>query len=284
MLLPKVPWTTKLGDRAEAEIEARLNHFSDPRKLMSHIAVDFYCELLKDRTAFYVQAKGTRSFRKTWSRSLPKSTVAHWLLSLKHPVMLVVYDDKAGICYWKSIESSRYEFLPRVLSDSKKIPITLDRSKVLANKPNANDAFIAQIKADEGSIMLWLGYPQFEGKGYVKKGPRIPRSRYELANAEGNLMATSYSLARYYKDRSHDWPKARDLAEFLTKFDRSHYNQFVMLAQIQEVQGDRQAALLNWKEALNICERDKTWPKKSMDRLREAIKKEIERVEASLRT
>jgi hypothetical protein len=81
---------------------------------------------------------------------------------------------------------------------------------------------------------------------------------------------------------SHDWPKARDSSEFLTKFDKSHYNQFAMLAQIQELQGDRPAALLNWKEALNICERDKTSPREWIEGLKKAIKREIERIESSL--
>jgi hypothetical protein len=54
----------------------------------------------------------------------------------------------------------------------------------------------------------------------------------------------------------------------------------VWLAQIKEVQGDRPAALLSWKEALSICERDKTWSNESMELLKEAIRKEIARIES----
>jgi hypothetical protein len=66
-----------------------------------------------------------------------------------------------------SIESHRYDFLPQLGSSSlgTTIHITLDRSNVLVEKANANDAFVNQIKADQGSIMLWMGHPQLKGEG-----------------------------------------------------------------------------------------------------------------------
>ena len=279
--MPKVPWTTKLAARAEDQIRARLNHFSDVTKLTPDLAVDFYCELLENRAPFYVQAKGTRRFKGTWSQGIKTSTVRYWLTH-PSPVMLIVYDEKADTCYWMSIQSRLYELLPQLRSDSKTIRITLDRSRVLAQGPNANGAFIAQIKEDQARIMLLMGYPQAKGEGYLRQIPDAPAYKFVLARVEENLRMTLYSLAMYYMHVSHDWPKARDSSEFLTKFDKSHYNQFAMLAQIQELQGDRPAALLNWKEALNICERDKTSPREWIEGLKKAIKREIERIESSL--
>jgi hypothetical protein len=55
-----------------------------------------------------------------------------------------------------------------------------------------------------------------------------------------------------------------------------------MLAQIEEVLGHREAAFLYWKEALDICERDKKWERKSMNKIKEAIKREIRRIEPLL--
>jgi len=282
--LPKVPWTTKLAGVGEAQISARLQYFSNVTNYNLDLGIDFYCELLENgapSTPFYVQAKGTQHFDETWSQSIAKSTVGYWL-NQPHPVMLIVYDEKARTCYWMSIESHRYEFLSQMKSTSGTIHITLDRSKVLADGANTNDSFIAQIKADGESIMLWRGYPQFKGEGYVKEIPDAPRSESELTRVEETLRKTSYSLVRYYTGSSYDWSRASDLCELLTKFDKSHYNHFVWLAQIKQVQGDRQVALLNFEEALEICERDKTWPKESMDITKEAIKRQIERIKASL--
>jgi hypothetical protein len=199
--------------------------------------------------------------------------------------MLVVYDENAKVCYWMSIESHRYDFLPQLGSSSlgKTISITLDRSKVLAEKTNANDAFVDQIKADQDSIMLWMGHPQPRGEGYLKQLPPAPRSPHELRKVQENLRMILYSLVKHYMD-SYEWKTARHLCEFLTEFDRSHYNQFVMLAHIEEVLGDREIAFLRWKEALEICERDKKWERKSMNKIKEAIKGEIRRLEPLLQT
>jgi hypothetical protein len=282
--MPKLQWTTRLGHIGEDRVSAVLSYSCLVNKHYREVGIDFHCELLENGSpsgrVFYVQAKGSQHFDETWSQSIPKSTVAYWL-SQTAPVMLVVYDENAKVCYWMSIESHRYDFLPKLSSSSGTIHIMLDRSKTLTEETNANDAFIDQIKADQGSIMLWMGHPQPKGEGYIKELPPAPRSQQELARVEDNLRMNLYSLVRYCMG-SYEWARARDLCEFVTKFDRSHYNQFVMLGQIQEVLGDRRAALLSWKEALGICERDKKWERESMDRIKEAIKREIGRIEASL--
>jgi hypothetical protein len=281
--MPKVPWTTKLGDIGEAEIKARLSYFCNVTKLENDVGIDFYCELLEQGTPsspFYVQAKGTQHFDASWGQGVPKSTIGYWL-SQSHPVMLIVFDENTQTCYWMSIERQRYKLLPQMSSSSQTLRISLDRSQVLERGAESNEAFITQIRAGQGSIMLWTGYPQLKGQDYVKELPDAPRSATELARVKENIRIASYSLVRYYTGSSFEWAKAGELCEFLAKFDKSHYNHFVWLAQIKEVQGDRPAALLNWKEALSICERDKTWPKESMDSLKEAIKKEIERIESS---
>jgi hypothetical protein len=281
--MPKVPWTTKLGDIGEAEIKARLSYFCNVTKLENDVGIDFYCELLEQGTPsspFYVQAKGTQHFDESWAQSVPKSTIGYWL-NQSHPVMLIVYDENARTCYWMSIERQRQNLLPQMSSSSQTMRISLDRSQVLERRAEPNEAFISQIKADQGSIMLWMGYPRLKGQEYVKELPDAPRSPIELARVKENIRMASYSLVRYYTGSSFEWDKAGELCEFLTKFDMSHYNHFVWLAQIKEVQADRPAALLNWKEALSICERDKTWPKESMEPLKEAIRKEIRRIESS---
>jgi hypothetical protein len=282
--LPKVPWTTALSHVAEGLISARLSYIANVNKLHSDLGIDFHCEMLRDNTpsglVFYVQAKGTQNFDETWSQSIPKSTVRYWL-SQTHPVVLVVLDEPTETCYWLSIEAHRHDFLRQFNSASETIPVTVDRSQTLAKGVNGNAALVAQLKADQRSVMLWMGYPMSEGEGYIRNLPAPPRSRYELAKAEENLIETLRALVRYYMNYP-DWSRAHDLAESLTKIDKSHYNQFVWLAQIQEMQGDKSAALLNWKEALSICERDKASPREWIEELKRAIRTEIERLEASI--
>jgi hypothetical protein len=277
--MPKDAWATKLGDIAEDRVSATLRYFCVVNKHHREFGIDFACERLESGAQplhFFVQAKGSRDFDKSWSRSIRKQTVQYWL-SQPHPVMLIVYDEKAKVSYWMSIESHRYQLLSQLGSTSQTIPITLDRSKVLIEE-DTNDEFLTQIKADQGSIMLWMGHPQPKGEGYLKQMPPPPRSPHELAKVEDNLRMIVYSLVRHYMD-SYEWKTARHLCTFLTEHDRSHYNQFVMLAHIEEVLGDRAVALFSWKEALDICERDKKWERKSMNRIKEAIKTEIRRLE-----
>jgi hypothetical protein len=284
--MPRVPWTTRLGHIGEDRISSVLSYSCLVNKHYRELGIDFHCELLENGSpsgqVFYVQAKGSQHFDETWSQSIPKSTVAYWL-SQTCPVMLVVYDENAKVCYWMSIESYRYNFLPQLGSSSlgTTIRITLDRSKVLAEKTNANDAFVNQIKADQGSIMLWMGHPQLKGEGYLRELPPAPRSSVELAKVEDNLRMSLYSLVKHYMG-SYQWRWAQHLCQFLTEVDRSHYNQFVMLAQIEEVLGHKEAAFLYFKEALEICQRDKKWERESMKKLKQAIKREIRRIEASL--
>lgn len=284
--MPKVRWTTRLGHIGEDRISAVLDYLCVVNKHHRDLGIDFHCELLEDDIpsgrVFYVQAKGSKHFDATWSGNVPKSTVRYWL-SQTCPVMLVVYDENAKMCYWMSIESHRYDFLPQLGSNSSRrtIHITLDRSKVLVEKTNANSVFVNQIKADQGSIMLWMGHPQPKGEGYLRELPPAPRSPHELAKVEENLRMSLYSLVKHYMN-SYQWKWARHLCQFLTEFDRSHYNQFVTLAQIEEVLGHREAAFLYWKEALDICERDKKWKGKSMRNIKQAIKREIRRIDASL--
>jgi lipopolysaccharide biosynthesis regulator YciM len=122
-----------------------------------------------------------------------------------------------------------------------------------------------------------MGYPKSQGEGYIRPVPAPPRSEYEVAKARENLIEALRALVMYYMN-CEDWSHAYDFAEALTKVDRSHFNQFVWLAQLQEIQGDESGALLNWKEAYNICERDKASPRDWIEALKATIRREIERL------
>jgi len=84
-----------------------------------------------------------------------------------------------------------------------------------------------------------------------------------------------YSLIQYYI-RVNDLEKAKLCCEFLAKFDQSHYNHFVWLARINKSLENKEAAIENYKKALEICDRDKKWPRDSMEKLKSAIQKEMQ--------
>ena len=276
--MPKVPWTVRLGDIGELEVKTRLVHFSIATKYDRDVGIDFYCELLtrgSPSTPFYVQAKGSQHFDKNWSRSIPKSSVLYWL-GQAHPVFLVVYDDKANSCYWMSIENRRYDFLSRMSSTAHTIRIQMDRSQVMER--GANNAFIRQIKADTRSIMLWRGYPQWRGEGYVRRLPKPPRSEIEASRIKENVRKNMYSLIQHQL-LVGDLDGAYYCCDYLVRVDKSHYNHFAWLGQINALRGNKEAAKESFDEALRICERDKVWPRKSMMRLKEAIRYEIRKLD-----
>ena len=48
MILPKYPWSQRLGKKGENEIENRLLNFSIPTKISKDIGIDFTCELVEN--------------------------------------------------------------------------------------------------------------------------------------------------------------------------------------------------------------------------------------------
>ncbi|MCJ7633653.1 DUF4365 domain-containing protein [Candidatus Bathyarchaeota archaeon] len=274
---PKVPWNTRLGRIGESEIEGRLDYFSNPVKYELDVGIDYYCELIeKDSPSrpFYVQAKGTEHFDDYWGQNIKKTTIMYWL-EQQHPVFLIAYDENDGLCYRMSIEDKRYELLSKMGTPSDTIYSTIDKSHILEKGRDTNYDFIKKIKEDSLSIELWKEHPQPSGESYVKTIPPRPRSQRELILAQENLRMNMYSLIQHYL-AINDLQNASLCCEFLSKFDRSHYNHFVWLARVSRLLGDEEKARTEYEEALRICERDKKWPTESMDKLKDSIRKEME--------
>ena len=273
----KVSWSTRLGAIGETEIKSRLSYFSNPVKFDLDVGIDFYCELLEDDSPsipFYVQAKGTEHFDNSWGQSIKKSTIMYWLEQL-FPVFLIVYDEDDKNCYWTSIEDKRYLLLDKMRTDKNTIYIKMYKLSILEKGRGKNDEFIRKIQEDLLSIELWRGRPQPKGKEYVKKMPGPPRSQIELLRNKANLRMNLSSLIQHYI-RVDDLENAFICCDFLTKFDKSHYNHFVWFARINKLLGKKEEARENYKEALEICEKDRKWPRESMDKLKAAIIKEME--------
>lgn len=274
----KVARSTRLAIAAEKEIESRLACFAKVTKEEVDVGIDFRCELLENDSPsipFFVQAKGTQHFDNKWGRSIKKSTVIYWL-EQPFPVYLIVYDQKSGNCYWGSIEDQRYSLLQKLSKKSDTIHIKLDRSHFLERGEGKNKGLVRKIKEDLASVELWRGRPLPKGEGYVKTIPDPPRSKIELVRIKENIRQSLYSLFLYYF-LQRDLENAYLLCEFLTKFDKSHYNHFVWFGQINKALGKKQEAERSFVEALKICERDKNWPRESMEPIVAFIRKEIER-------
>lgn len=274
---PKVPWTTRLGSIGESEVKTRLQYFSIPTKYELDVGIDFYCELLENdspSTPFYVQAKGTEHFDPSWGAGIEKSTIGYWL-ERPFPVFLIVYDENEDRCYWMPVEDQRQSILERLKTSSATIYIRMDRAHVLEKGREANLTFVNKVKDDLISVEMWRGHAQFKGEDYVKTIPDAPRFTIELLRIKENLRMNMYSLVRYYFDTG-DLDNAYNCCEFLVRFDRSHYNHFVWFAMVNQLLGRKGPAREYFGKALDICERDKTWPKESMDTLKGAIRKAVD--------
>ena len=275
----KVTWETRLGGIGEDIIKSRLRRFSMPSKYETDVGIDFYCELLEDDSPslpFYVQAKGTEHFDDNWGASIRKTTVIYWL-SRPSPVFLIVYDENADKCHWQSIEDLRYSLFEKLSkADSETIYLRIDKQNALEKGKDENKEFIKKIKEDQRLIEQFWGRPRFKGEGYVKTVPDPPRSNLEARLIKENIRGSLYSLLIHYLFQQRDLKNAYPLAEFLTRFDRSHYNHFVWFGQINKELGRKGEARKSFEEALKICERDKKWPKESMKQIKVQIREDIE--------
>jgi hypothetical protein len=280
----KVPWETRLGDVAEAEIKSRLCYFSILTKYERDVGIDFYCELLENDSPsipFYVQAKGTEHFDKNWGASIRKATIHYWL-NRPFPTFLIVYDENNGECYWMSIEEQRYNLFEKMSKDTiDSVYIKMDKSHILERGKEKNLDFKTKIMEGYYSIEQYHGRSPFQGSGYVKKVPQPPRSELELERTRENIRMYMYSLIIYYWTRK-DPNTAAFYCKFLTQFDGGHYNHFLWYGFISKELGDMKTAKENFEHALDICERDKNWPRESMDQIIGYIKKESIEVEKLL--
>jgi tetratricopeptide (TPR) repeat protein len=273
----KIPWERRLGRIGEDEISSRLRHFSLPNKYDEDVGIDFYCELLENDSPsipFYVQAKGTGHFDDNWGASIKRTTIVYWLNQL-HPVFLVVYDETVGNCYWMSVEDYRYDLIKKAFeTKGETIYLKMDKSHILEKGKSKNDEFIRKVEMDSNSIEQFRGHPLFIGEDYVKRIPSHPRSKIELLRTKESVRAGLYSLSLFYLLQK-DLKNAYLLCEFLTRFDRDHYNHFVWFGMINKALGRKQEAKASFEEALKICDRDKKWPRESMKKIGAQIEKEI---------
>lgn len=274
----KVTKEKRLGARAESVIKSKLEFFSTVNPFQTDLGIDFYCELIENGSPsipFFVQAKGTQHFDENWGQSIKKSTIMYWLQQM-FPVFLVVYDEDTGNCHWMSIEDRRRSLIKKYFqTKSETIYIKMDKLHTLEEGREKNAEFIRKIKDDLNSIRQFHGYPQPKGDGYVKEIPSPPRSRGELLRIKENVRQGMYSFIHYYS-LLNDLENIYLCCEFLTKFDKSHYNHFVWFGKINKALGNNEQAKRGFEEALRICERDKKWPRESMETIIAYIKKEIE--------
>lgn len=280
----KVPWRQRLGVIGESEIKKRLSYFSIPTKPELDVGIDFICELIEDDSPsskyFFVQAKGTEHFDDDWARSIKKSTVMYWLQQ-PFPIFLVVYDENSGNCYWMSIEDNRNSLIEKMRTDSETIYVKMDRSHMLKKGKNKNDELIRKIREDMASVNLIRGHPQFIGEGYVKRRPIVYLSKGAIVNIKGNIRISMLYLITHYL-LNNDIKNAYPLCEFLTIFDKSHYDHFVLFGSMNKILGKREEAKKSYEEAIKICKRDKRWDilKKpsdpSIEEIIASIKKEME--------
>jgi hypothetical protein len=278
----KIPWTQQLGEIGESTIKSYLAYFSNPMKPAFDIGIDFFCEMSEDGAPsgvfFLVQAKGTQHFDEKWGRSFDKDTIVSWL-SQQFPAYVIVYDEVNKNCYWISIEEHRKSLIERTKSDNKTVYLAIDRTRVL--KPGENDEFIKRIKEDSASVSFRLnlvqGAPLFIGEGYVKGIPIMYLSDVVVVNIRERVrMSLNYLIHNYLL--RNDLTNAYHSCRFLTDFDKSHYDHFVLFGNICKALGKAEEACVSYEKAIEICQRDKNW-----NRLKNLEDPSIEDIIASIR-
>jgi len=282
---PEVTWETRLGDVGESAIRKRLSYFSTVTKTERDVGIDFLCELVVDNrpwAKYNVQAKGTEHFDDQWGSSIKKSTVTYWLKQ-EDPVYLIVYDDKDGNSYWMSIEDYRYELFDRIMksdTQSDAIYIRMDKSQILEDGKEKNEHLRRKILSDKYSIQMFYGHPEMLGTGYVRTTPPPPRNVHELIMTKETIRKSLYSVIFHYLGKN-DVETAYLCCEFLTKFDKGHYNHFEWLGLLNLVLGKSIEAKNAFEEAIHIFEEDKNWPPEDKELQIKRLKNEIE---ASMKT
>lgn len=230
------------------------------------VGIDFWCELcengLLSATLFFVQAKGTQHFDDKWGRSFDRETIQFWL-SRPFPVYIIVYDDVSKECYWMSIEEQRNKIIERMSSkDAKTVYLTVDRTRILRLDQNAE--FVQRIKDDSQSMNfrfnLVRGTPDFSGEGYVREIRIAELPPILLTNIRERIRINMNYLIHNHLFR-RDIANAYTLCELLARFDRSHYDHFVLFGRICGLLGKKEEACSSYNEAIEICKRDKNWDK-----------------------
>lgn len=257
---PKVTLYQRRGASAENEIKERLSHFAIPMKPEIDVGIDFYCQLLEgdlpSSRFFGVQTKGTKHFNGYCYRRIKRSTINLWLQS-PFPVFLVVYDVNSRNCYWMSIVHNLNNLIGKLRSNNKTIGFKIGKSNVLEKGEDKNHDFIVKVKEAHTLMSIIRGRPQF-GEGYVRTRPMVRISQPIINNLKDgirdnlNLLITNYLL-------ENDIERAYFLCDFLTKFDRSHYDHFLVFGRINKLLGKKKEARKCFQEAIKICKRDKKW-------------------------
>jgi len=257
----------RLAEISESEIRKRLSCFSIPMKPAPQfdIGIDFYCELSTNNPLlpkiFYVQAKGTRQFKKAWGRSVEKRTIRLWL-NQPFPVYIVVYDAGDRECYWSSIEEQRKILLQKLESNKKTVYVKVGKSNIL--EEGENPQFISALKQDFESINFRLnlvrGVPHLIGNGYVKTRPLLFLSNPLIAIIRDRIRQSMGYLITHFLLKG-DIEKGYFLCEFLTKFDKGHYDHFVLFGNICKLIGKQEEACSSYRKAIDICKGDKNWNK-----------------------
>jgi tetratricopeptide (TPR) repeat protein len=286
----KIPWSKQLGEIGESAIKSYLAYFSNPMKPTFDVGIDFFCEMIEEGSPslkfFLVQAKGTQHFDEKWGRSFEKEIIDFWLKQ-PFPVYIIVYDEANKNCYWMSIEEHRENLMEKMKANDKRtVYLTIDRTNTLG--AGKNDEFVKRIKEDSVSISFRLnliqGTPQFLGEGYVRGIPIIYLPDGLIANIRERIrISLNYLINNYLL--KNDIPNAYNLCEFLTKFDRSHYDHFVMFGNICRTLGKTEEACSSYEQAIEICQRDKNWNKlkkpsdPSIEDIIASIRKEMKNLE-----
>ncbi len=260
-----------IGESATEVVLKHLAQVSSPIRL-SEYAIDYICRLYQknkpSNKIFFVEVKTATHPALSWRRQISRDTIGFWL-SQSYPVYIVVYDLKNDVCYWISAEDNREKWSKKLEQGVKKISIRVDGLHTLKKAPDPNLDFVHKIEQDTIRLSSIYGIPRVLYKGgkgikgvYYFEYPNLgllsnsTRSKFQKTIRYSLYILINDGLLR--KDLQVLQETYR-LSKILTDFDKAHYENFLVRAEVCLQLKKGKEARRYYNEAIKCLESDKIW-------------------------
>jgi tetratricopeptide (TPR) repeat protein len=260
-----------VGESATEVVLKPLAQVSSPIRL-SEYAIDYICRLYQrnkpSNKIFFVEVKTATSHALSWRRKISRDTIGFWL-SQSYPVYIVVYDLENDVCYWISAEDNREKWSKKLEKGVKSISIRVDGLHILKKAPDPNLDFVHKIEQDTIRLSSIYGIPRVLYKGgkgikgvYYFEYPdlgvlsNLTRGKFQNTIRRSLYLLINDGLLR--KDLK-DLQEAYRLSKVLTEFDKAHYENFLVRAEVCLQLKKTEEAQRYYNEAISCLERDPIW-------------------------
>jgi tetratricopeptide (TPR) repeat protein len=190
-------------------------------------------------------------------------------LSQSYPVYIVVYDLENDVCYWISVEDNREKWSKKLEKGVKSIFIRVDALHILKKAPDPNFDFVHKIEQDTIRLSSIYGIPRVLYKGgkgikgvYYFEYPTLGvLSNLTRGNFQNTIRRSLYLLINdgLLRKDLKDLQEAYRLSKILTEFDKGHYENFLVRAEVcLQVEKAKEARRF-YNKAIRCLGQDQIW-------------------------